>query len=129
MLGVFDGSTFEGTDKLSMAVINDAIRYIKGLQQDKAKTVVFVEGDRLFNYRFLSETRALLMIIDADEQVLKARHKGRGDTQTEAFLRSRRSKLENFIRKYKIRRNWNNTLQDQEWILSYILQTAKNYVE
>lgn len=129
MLGVFDGSTFEGTDKLSMAVINDAIRYIKGLQQGKAKTVVFVEGDRLFNHRFLSETHALLLIIDADEMVLKSRHEGRGDRQTETFLRSRRSKIENFIKKYKFGRNWNNTLQDQERILTYILQTAKDYVE
>lgn len=31
MLGVFDGSTFEGTDKLSMTVISDAINYIKQL--------------------------------------------------------------------------------------------------
>ena len=129
MLGVFDGSTFEGTDKLSMTVINDAIRYIKGLQQDKAKIVVFVEGDRLFNVRFLKETHALLLVIDADEQVLRMRHRERGDQQTGEFLKSRRSKLENFIRKYKIGRNWNNTLQDQEQILTYILKTAKDYVE
>lgn len=31
MLGVFDGSKFEGTDKLSMTVINDAISYLKGI--------------------------------------------------------------------------------------------------
>lgn len=53
MLGVFDGSKFEGTDKLSMTVINDAISYLKGIN---GKSVVFVEGDRLFNYRFLHET-------------------------------------------------------------------------
>lgn len=126
MIGVFDGSTFEGTDKLSMTVIGDAIDYIKGLDE---KSVVFVEGDRLFKYRFLSETRATLLLIDANERVLKQRHIERGDNQTETFLKSRRSKVENFIAKYKAQRIWNNTTQDQERILNYILKTAREYVE
>lgn len=47
MLGVFDGSTFEGTDKLIMAVIDDALRYLDELSRQPERTVVFVEGDRL----------------------------------------------------------------------------------
>lgn len=126
MLGVFDGSMFEGTDKLSMTVIDDAISYIKGIN---GKSVVFVEGDRLFNYRFLHETGAMLLLIDANEKVLKARHIERGDSQTDTFLKSRRSKVENFIAKYGVQRIWNNTLQDQERILNFIIKTAKGYVE
>lgn len=126
MLGVFDGSTFEGTDKLSMTVIGDAIDYIKGIHE---KAVVFVEGDRLFNYRFLHETGAMLLLVDANERVLKARHVERGDSQTDTFLKSRRSKVENFIAKYKVQRIWNNTLQDQERILNFIIKTATGYVE
>lgn len=129
MLGVFDGSTFEGTDKLSMTVIGDAIDYVKKLQEDKDRHVVFVEGDRLFNYRFLSETRARLLLIDASEQVLKARHIERGDTQTDTFLRSRRSKVENFVAKYNVQRIWNNDKRDQQNIFEYIIKTAKDYVE
>lgn len=126
MIGVFDGSTFEGTDKLCMTVIDDAISYIKGLN---GKSVVFVEGDRLFNYRFLHETGAMLLLIDANERVLKARHIERGDSQTDTFLKSRRSKVENFIAKYGVQRIWNNTLQDQKRILDFIIKTAKGYVE
>lgn len=129
MLGVFDGSTFEGTDKLSMTVIGDAIDYIKRLDSDGERHVVFVEGDRLFNYRFMSETRARLLLIDANEQVLRARHTERGDTQTDTFLRSRRSKVENFASKYNVSRIWNNTPNDQQRILDYILKTAKEYVQ
>lgn len=129
MLGVFDGTTFEGTDKLSMTVIDDAIEFIKQQIDSKQKSVVFVEGDRLFNIRFLKETKALLLLINANERVLKERHIKRGDSQTETFLKSRRSKVENFINKYKAQRIWNNTLQDQERILNFIIKTANEYVE
>lgn len=129
MLGVFDGSTFEGTDRLSMTVIDDAIAYVKQLDKSKKKNVIFVEGDRLFNIRFLRETKALLLLIDADERVLKKRHAKRGDNQTETFLKSRRSKVENFVKKYNVQRVWNNTQEEHERILSFILKTAKKYVE
>ncbi len=129
MLGVFDGTTFEGTDKLSMTVIDDAIEFVKQQMDSEQKSVVFVEGDRLFNIRFLKETKALLLLIDANERVLKERHIKRGDSQTETFLKSRRSKVENFINKYKAQRIWNNTLQDQERIFSFILKIATEYVD
>lgn len=129
MLGVFDGSMFEGTDKLGMTVINDALQYIRELQEKDGKAVVFVEGDRLFNIRFLSKTDALLLVLDANGAILKRRHIERGDSQTESFLKSRRSKVENFISRYKVRRIWNNTPKDQERILSYILKTARDYVD
>lgn len=129
MLGVFDGSIVEGTDKLSMTVIGDAIDYIKRLEADDERRVVFVEGDRLFNYRFLAETRATLLLIDANERVLKARHADRGDKQTGTFLRSRRTKVENFVRKYNVQRIWNNTKADQQRILAYIVKTATEYLK
>lgn len=112
-----------------MTVIDDAIEFVKQQMDSEQKSVVFVEGDRLFNIRFLKETKALLLLIDANERILKARHIERGDNQTETFLKSRRSKVENFISKYKAQRIWNNTLQDQERILNFIIKTANEYVE
>ena len=129
MLGIFDGTTFEGTDKLSMSVINDAIDYIQSLWCDKTRYVVFVEGDRLFNERFLRETRATLLLIDANEVILRQRHAQRADTQTETFLKGRRSKIENFAKKFNVKRIWNNTPADQDRIVNYILKTATDYVE
>lgn len=129
MLGVFDGSLFEGTDRLSMAVINDALAYVAALRSECGRHVVFVEGDRLFNYRFLSETKAVLLLIDANERVLAQRHIERGDEQTERFLRSRRSKVENFIARHHVQRLWNNTTEDMTRILTYLTNEAENYVE
>ena len=129
MLGVFDGSLFEGTDRLSMAVIGDALSYISSLRAEGERHVVFVEGDRLFNYRFLKESQAVLLLIDANERVLAQRHIDRGDEQTERFLRSRRSKVENFIAKYHVQRLWNNTTEDMTRILDYLTKEAEGYVK
>lgn len=128
MLGVFDGSTFEGTDRLSMTVIDDAIAYIQALEaESKERKVIFVEGDRLFNYRFLQATRASVILIDASPEVLMIRHAQRGDTQTEVFLRGRRSKVENFAKKYRIGRVYNNTPEDAGRITQYLIKTAKEW--
>lgn len=120
MLGVFDGTTFEGTDRLSMTVIGDAIDYAKKLAGDSGKHVLLVEGDRLFNERFLRETRAALILIDAAPDVLEARHRERGDTQIPTFLKGRRSKVENFAKKHKLRRVMNNNQSDQQRIVDGI---------
>lgn len=125
MIGVFDGSTFEGTDRLSMAVIDDAIDYIK--QLDNA--VVFVEGDRLFNYRFLQAVKASVIIIDAHPDVLHIRHAQRGDAQSEIFLKGRRSKIENFAKKYKLKRLYNNTNSDSERITDFIISIAEKHLK
>lgn len=128
MLGVFDGSTFEGTDRLSMTVIGDAIDYINRQEKMPNRSVVFVEGDRLFNYRFLAETKASIIILDASPEVLKQRHIQRGDNQTEAFLQSRRTKVENFAKKYHISRVYNNTPEDGEKIYQFIVNTAEKWI-
>ena len=129
MLGVFDGSTFEGTDRLSMTVIDDAIAYIRALEaESKECKVIFIEGDRLFNYRFLQAVRASVILIDASPEVLMMRHAQRGDAQTEVFLQGRRSKVENFAKKYHIGRVYNNTPEDAERIAQYLIKTAKAWL-
>lgn len=119
MLGVFDGSTFEGTDRLSMSVINDALDWFK---HQNESALVLVEGDRLFNERFLSETGANVVLIDAHPSVLASRHRLRGDNQTERFLRSRRTKVENFAKKFRVQRHYNDTPSDAERIYNAIKQ-------
>lgn len=128
MLGVYDGSMFEGTDKLPMDVINDAIAFVNELKQKTEKFVVFAEGDRLFNYRFLNETKATLLLIDASEEELLARHLVRGDTQPETFLKSRRSKVENFASKYKVKRVFNNTEADSKRIINGIITFTNKFI-
>lgn len=128
MLGVFDGSNFEGTDKLPMDVINDAIAFIKTLDSKEERFVVFAEGDRLFNIRFLNEVKAVLLLIDASSEELAARHLTRGDNQTETFLKRCRSKVENFANQYNVKRVFNNNEADTNKILKSIAAFADNYL-
>lgn len=121
MIGVFDGSTFEGTDRLSMTAIDDVLAFIEGLQGG----TVLVEGDRLFNERFLRTTRATVVLIDADKAIIKQRHSTR-DQQSETFLKGRRTKIENFKKRHpKVRTFWNNTLTDSQRIAKMIIQATK----
>lgn len=124
VLGIYDGSVFGGTDKLSMTVINDAISYCLSLGEND---VVIAEGDRLFNARFLCATSAIVIMIDAHDKILKERHRQRGDQQREAFLKRCRSKVENMIKRFKLQRFWNNTAQEQEVILTLIERLVKNH--
>lgn len=96
VFGIYDGTTFEGTDRLSMAVIDDAIEFLSLIS---AADSLFLEGDRLLNARFL---KALLgafqcrfFMIKADGAVKAQRHIRRADKQSETFLKSRQTKCLN----------------------------------
>lgn len=124
MLGVFDNSEFEGTDKLSMTVIDDAIEYIEYLDRQERDCIVFIEGDRLFNDRFLTSVNANIILLDCSPEVLDIRHKVRKDGQNDIFLKSRRTKIENFAKKYCIFRMINDTPDDSENIFRFIDSTV-----
>lgn len=129
MFGVFDGSTFEGTDRLSMCVINDALDFIKNLEKNGDKNVVFIEGDRLFNNRFLTETQAELYVTSVVPEIIAMRHKQRNDNQTERFLRSRQTKLYNILNKYPCSALLlNNTALDSELAACRLCSVANRYL-
>lgn len=110
VLGYYtDEDTFGGTDKLSMAVQKDAERLLE-LWSDHDRregwTVLF-EGDRLFNSSFLTFIEGLrknaklyIYILQAREQMLTSRHKSRGDTQSETWLKGRHTKVDKILGKY-----------------------------
>lgn len=124
MLGVFDGSTFEGTDRLSMTVIGDAIPYVSSLRD----VVVFAEGDRLANRRFLTETQASLIVLDAAPRVLEMRHRARRDNQPEAFLKRCRTKVGNLAAAYGALTLNNNTSEESECNFQLITRQAKKWI-
>jgi hypothetical protein len=90
-----DGSVFQGTDRLSMAVQPDAESFISEIQSGN---VVF-EGDRLFNQKFLEKcidkTNAKIIVLLVKQNVLDQRHIDRKDSQDEKFLTSRNTKISN----------------------------------
>jgi hypothetical protein len=94
-----DAGEFAGTDRLSMAVLPDALSYLNTLTFPC--TVVF-EGDRLFNESFLDGLQTedrLELILWPTPSVLRERRAARGSSnQTDTFLKGRDTKYMNLIR-------------------------------
>lgn len=100
--GVYDGSLFQGTDKLSMAVQPDAVDFVR----NQPEGVLVMEGDRVANPKFLSALDGLkcechLVFLRAPDTLLHERHQSRGDKQNPRWLKSRATKNENLLRAAK----------------------------
>lgn len=89
VLGKYDGSTFEGSDKLSMAVMRDL-----PLFQEFAKDFrfVFCEGDRFMNSTFIKATDPYIIKLTRDGSEGRAK---RGSNQTERQLKSLTTRVAN----------------------------------
>ncbi len=121
ILGIYSPTeTFAGTDRLSMAVMKDAVSFLsraRGLGL-KDYSIVF-EGDRLFSSAFLSQCKLVaptdIMIVKADSKTLARRHAHRGDSQTDAWLRSRTTKIDNIAKSFGeaqfVENETNNSIQ------------------
>jgi hypothetical protein len=89
---------FPGTDRLSMAVQPQAVKFI-----EETKSNILFEGDRLGTQSFLEfladqpDTDFKLWFIVADRVIIEHRHVSRGDTQTETFKKGRQTKIENLM--------------------------------
>lgn len=103
ILGLYDETVFAGTDRLSMAVIGDALLLIENMKirSDFKDTTLLFEGDRLFNKKFLDacilNCDTSIVFLNADEDIKIQRHKQRGDTQKEKWLLGRKTKVKNLI--------------------------------
>ena len=129
-----DGNVFQGTDRLSMAVQPDAVKFIHKLNQDiaagrhKSAGVIF-EGDRLFNQKFIDEIlnttdNFKVLILEASHGVKEQRHVDRGDDQSDKFKTSKETKISNirsslFLLDYiEVMRNEN--LEEQQKIIDFV---------
>lgn len=65
ILGKYDGTTFEGSDKLSMAIMRDLDVFIESARLKKFKTVI-CEGDRFTNKTFIEKAKPIIVLIDND---------------------------------------------------------------
>lgn len=103
VLGIYEGGKFDGTDRLSMSVQRDAEAFIEHVADKYPDWTVLFEGDRLFNRKFLDFCHKRIgsglsvMVLHASQNTKRSRHEGRGDTQTEVFLRGRATKIRNII--------------------------------
>ena len=101
LMGIYAGWTgesqkFEGTDRLSMAVNKDFLQYM----EMKKRNILF-EGDRLFSLNNLRSINHLyhlrVIVLEQDEDTLRKRHVTRQDTQSEKFLKGRKTKIQNIL--------------------------------
>ncbi len=104
VLGIYDEELFSGTDRLSMAVQPDAVKFLETVQKVAGEHFIVFEGDRLFNQTFLNscaqiagEENVQALVLTATEETKTARHIDRKDTQTEKFLKGRATKYRNVL--------------------------------
>lgn len=90
VLGKYDGSTFQGSDKLSMGIAKDFERFKK--ISDKKDWLVLAEGDRFMNKRFISVFNPyIIKINDNGERGRKIRQ----SKQTERHLKAIATRVKN----------------------------------
>ena len=121
-IGIYDDSTFSGTDKLSMAVQPHFFKLLDKLQD---ATIVF-EGDRLFNQSLFDKYNCDIIVVEADRETLHKRHKKRADNQTEKFKKAKKTKIANIIAKNKVRIMPNNTEKESNKLYKTIIETINN---
>jgi len=126
VLGKYEeGEVFSGTDRMSMAVQPEAIKFLATLPSN---SVVLYEGDRLFTASFLEhcvENYDLSIIyLQTKKEVRQERYKDRGSNQNETWLQGRETKIANILSNmtlmFNVEKFENNTLEEQNVIVEYV---------
>jgi dephospho-CoA kinase len=126
VLGKYEeGEVFSGTDRMSMAVQPEAIKFLATLPKDA--TVLF-EGDRLFTASFLEHCldkyELSIIYLSTTKEIREERYKDRGSNQNATWLQGRETKISNIMSNMMLMFNTskytNNTLEEQKQILDSI---------
>jgi dephospho-CoA kinase len=119
ILGKYEEGTFQGTDRMSMAVQPAAVSFLDTLPEN---SVVLYEGDRLFNNSFLehcdNKFDLRIIYLKTSKEVRVQRCKDRGSEQNDTWLAGRETKVNNILSNLtfflKIQSLPNNTIEEQE---------------
>jgi uridine kinase len=131
ILGKYEiGETFGGTDKMSMAVQPEAVKFLAGLDKD---SVVIFEGDRLCTSSFLencNDKYNLTMIyLSTSKPIREERFKERNSNQDETWLKGRESKINNILSnlslKFVTEIFEHNEKKDSDKIVDFIMERIK----
>lgn len=88
VLGKYDGSMFQGTDRLSMSVMTDVDTFI---EHSKEK-IIIAEGDRFTNGKFIAKANPIIIKITDDGAVGRMK---RDSKQTDRHLKSIQTRVSN----------------------------------
>mgnify|MGYP003333310721 CR=1 FL=1 len=127
ILGKYEeGETFSGTDRMSMSVQPEAIKFLDTLPND---SVVIYEGDRLFTQSFLEHChehhnlQIIYLQTTKEERII--RYAQRGSNQNETWLQGRETKIANILSNMTLMFNTtkykNNNKEDQNLIIDHIV--------
>ena len=123
-----EGEIFAGTDRMSMAVQPEAIKFLASLPKE---SIILFEGDRLFTSSFLEhclENYDLQIFhLKTNESVREERYKLRGSNQDKTWLQGRESKINNIVTNmvlmFNIKSVDNNTYEEQNNVYNEIVET------
>jgi cytidylate kinase len=127
ILGKYEeGEVFSGTDRMSMAVQPEAIKFLATLPNN---SIVLYEGDRLFTASFLehclSNYELEIIYLATEKETRKQRYKERGSEQNETWLQGRETKISNIMSNMVLMFNTikfqNNNKEEQQEIVKYII--------
>lgn len=88
VLGKYDGSMYQGSDKLSMSVMTDVDAFI----QHTKGNIIITEGDRFTNGKFIAKANPLIIKITDDGVIGRLR---RDSKQTDRHLKSIQTRVNN----------------------------------
>ena len=90
VLGVYDGTTYQGSDKLSMAVMKD-IGSLRLWQKQRGFTII-AEGDRFTNKTFIQTMEPTIIKLVNDGEAGRAK---RGTTQSQRQIKAIATRVAN----------------------------------
>lgn len=90
VIGKYDKSTFEGSDRLSMAVMKDLDKMINYI--NKKNKIALFEGDRFMNKNFIKKANPYIIKIQGDG---KGGRLKRGSAQSKRQLKSIKTRVAN----------------------------------
>lgn len=131
VLGKYEeGETFAGTDRMSMAVQPEAVKFLASLPSD---SIVLYEGDRLFNTSFLEHCNEnydlSIVYLKTDKTVRQERYKERGSNQNETWLQGRETKVANILTNMTLmfitEKYNNNNTEEQKLIFEEIVNMVR----
>ena len=94
-----EGETFGGTDRLSYGTISKFREFI--IQECSKYKHIIIEGDRFFRMKdiewLVSEYNAKIFVLTVSSSEEQRRHVERQDSQSEKWLKGRRSQISNIL--------------------------------
>lgn len=127
VVGIYEeGQVFAGTDRLSMAVQPEFLKWLEAINRSVPEARVFFEGDRLFTATVLEFIQGKgwaleALVLDVGEKIRDQRKALRGgDTQKPAFIQGRRTKYENILSSNLAKRVFHETHDDTQLILEAV---------